>query len=339
VAILLAGGVLLGFMALVVDVGLIYVEREELQTGADAAVLAVAKACATDADQCTDSLVDGLVPLAQSYANANSPDGVSNVVDVCGRLPGVLLECGAPNSNRTDCLGSAPPEPAPYVEVRLGTELPGNRLVLPPVFAQAMAGNAGYDGAAVAACARATWVPGPDVPILAMTVSTCEFGEATENGTTFGLEYAIRFLSGSFQGPCPDPDDSFGAPREAAFLDGGGPNCERTMPADGVVNGEYVLSSTEPSPTCANRLDQALAASEVVLIPVHDGVDHPSSGLVFRHIHLAPFVVTGYTLGPPPGTPPAGLCASDEWCISGLFVGSPVPLSGLAGDSIVKLIG
>ena len=52
VAILLAGGVLLGFLALVVDVGQIYVEREELQTGADAAVLAVAKACATAAPAC-----------------------------------------------------------------------------------------------------------------------------------------------------------------------------------------------------------------------------------------------------------------------------------------------
>src|ERR1043165_3858879 len=47
VAILLGGGVLLGFAALVVDVGQLYAEREELQSGADAAALAVAKACAT----------------------------------------------------------------------------------------------------------------------------------------------------------------------------------------------------------------------------------------------------------------------------------------------------
>ena len=77
VAILLAGGVLLGFLALVVDVGQLYVEREELQTGADAAVLAVAKACATAAPACSSS--SAVRALAQSYADANSADGRSRV--------------------------------------------------------------------------------------------------------------------------------------------------------------------------------------------------------------------------------------------------------------------
>ena len=80
VAILLAGGVLLGFLSLVVDVGRIYVEREELQTGADAAALAVAKACATAATACRTD--DGLLDLAQSYADVNSSDGVSKVSGV-----------------------------------------------------------------------------------------------------------------------------------------------------------------------------------------------------------------------------------------------------------------
>ena len=46
VAVLLGGGVLLGLGAMVIDVGQLYQERAELQNGADAAALAVAKSCA-----------------------------------------------------------------------------------------------------------------------------------------------------------------------------------------------------------------------------------------------------------------------------------------------------
>ena len=43
VAVLLAGGVLLGLGAMVIDVGQLYQERAQLQNGADAAAVAVAK--------------------------------------------------------------------------------------------------------------------------------------------------------------------------------------------------------------------------------------------------------------------------------------------------------
>src|SRR5690349_18918245 len=46
VAVLTAGGVLLGMGALVIDIGRLYVEREQLQSGADAASLEVASNCA-----------------------------------------------------------------------------------------------------------------------------------------------------------------------------------------------------------------------------------------------------------------------------------------------------
>src|ERR671932_248292 len=44
--VLLGAGVLLGTGALVVDVGQIYAEREQLQSGADAAAIALARTCA-----------------------------------------------------------------------------------------------------------------------------------------------------------------------------------------------------------------------------------------------------------------------------------------------------
>ena len=46
VAVLIGGGVLFGMGALVIDVGQLYQNRAELQNGADAAALAVAKSCA-----------------------------------------------------------------------------------------------------------------------------------------------------------------------------------------------------------------------------------------------------------------------------------------------------
>jgi len=53
--ILLGAGVLLGIGALVIDVGQIYAEREQLQSGADSAAIALAKSCSAAPDACADA--------------------------------------------------------------------------------------------------------------------------------------------------------------------------------------------------------------------------------------------------------------------------------------------
>ncbi|UTT68504.1 pilus assembly protein [Arthrobacter sp. DNA4] len=63
--------VLIGAGAMAVDVGQIYAERAQLQNGADAGALAVARSC--DPGPCTAS-------LAAPLANANSNDGSSDAV-------------------------------------------------------------------------------------------------------------------------------------------------------------------------------------------------------------------------------------------------------------------
>ncbi|SDI71046.1 Flp pilus assembly protein TadG [Arthrobacter cupressi] len=70
--------VLIGAGAMAVDVGQIYVERTELQNGADAGALAVAQICASSAG-CTQAQADA---AAASLANGNARDDASTVKSV-----------------------------------------------------------------------------------------------------------------------------------------------------------------------------------------------------------------------------------------------------------------
>ena len=86
--------VLVGMGALVIDIGALYVERRELQNGADAAALAVAQDCVEG-----DCGSGGGSTRAQQYADLNANDGASSVdpSTPCGVGPGL-----------TACSGSAP---------------------------------------------------------------------------------------------------------------------------------------------------------------------------------------------------------------------------------------
>jgi hypothetical protein len=74
--------VLIGAGALAVDVGQIYAERAQLQNGADAGALAVAKACHESG--CSQAEAES---IAGPLADANSNDGQSNVFEVDLSVP------------------------------------------------------------------------------------------------------------------------------------------------------------------------------------------------------------------------------------------------------------
>lgn len=67
---------LLGFVAIAVDVGVIYSERAQLQNGADASAIALAQKCARHA---ADPVCSTTSTLATSLANQNALDGMSKV--------------------------------------------------------------------------------------------------------------------------------------------------------------------------------------------------------------------------------------------------------------------
>lgn len=74
VAILMV--VLLGFAAIAVDVALIYSERAQLQSGADASAIAMAQECARNSSSTDCSATS---PLASELANQNALDGMSEI--------------------------------------------------------------------------------------------------------------------------------------------------------------------------------------------------------------------------------------------------------------------
>jgi hypothetical protein len=345
VAVLLAGGVLLGFAALVVDVGQIYAEREELLTGADAGALAVGRACSNDRPECANEAA--ILNLVSTYANANASDGVSNVLEVCGELPGKLPPCSLAPANLTRCLGEAPAS-APFVEVRLSTQV-GDALALPPAFAQAMLGNEGYDGAAVRACARVSW---ERIGVLGLTVSTCELADApTPDGTSYGSddEYVVQFLAGHHS-DCSGvvAVAPWGHADHAGYLDASGA-CLTQVPEDAEMWGNEPISAPYGPPCSTAALDALIASGQPVWVPVHDAHRHLGTRTAYRVVGVAKFVVTGYYFGDEPdeqkkseladALPCESTPSQDRSCISGVFLGESHPLYNLAGDAIVRLVG
>jgi Flp pilus assembly protein TadG len=337
-AILLAGGVLLGMLALVIDLGRLYAEREELQSGADSAAIAVANSCAraTSATECAST---DAIALAETYANANARDGASNVLEVCGTFaPSTLGACAAPIGNLTDCIPATPTDGRPYVEVRTGTEMPNGSFLLPPVFAQTLAGNGDYAGTTVRACARATI--GTVGRGLGVTFSECEWNHATNNGAL--LPEGPQFVAGQHSEVVLKLHDSQGSPPPGCTSGGnpdfdtpggfgwlqGANDCEVTF-----HNGTYDADTGNDPKDCLPVLDEATTppVPKVLYIPIYQSVT--KQGKTYTLAKVAAFVPTGYFFGSGNGKSKSSWlpgstitpCQGQERCIYGYFVNVVVP--------------
>ncbi len=119
VALLIGCGVLTGMAALVVDVGQLYQERAELQNGADAAAIGVAKSCALGTCASEQSLSNSRRQRLQPHRRSG------------GSRPGLRFrqpwELARPAPGRiTDC-PAAPPAGTNFVDVHTSTQ-DGQRL-------------------------------------------------------------------------------------------------------------------------------------------------------------------------------------------------------------------
>jgi hypothetical protein len=162
VAVLLGGGVVMGFTALSIDVGTLMWERRQVQNGADAAALALAQTCAETPAQCSPAVPSTLAML-NSYNNGNARDGhngldpAQGLVGVCGRNVPTLPGCSSPVGNVQDCpaVSSSLDPNAQFVEVHTRTESSGGSSILPTWLIKTL--NNGSSGTTVKACARAAW--------------------------------------------------------------------------------------------------------------------------------------------------------------------------------------
>lgn len=133
---------LLGFTALAVDVGAMYAEKTQLQTGADATALAIAGDCAKGLD-CPVAMVAEKNRLADDNAN----DGSTGVFSVT-----------QPNSNT--------------VRVETNAQAPGSTDdSFPLYFARVL----GHESSVIHAAAEATWGTPTKATTLPWTVSECVF--------------------------------------------------------------------------------------------------------------------------------------------------------------------
>jgi hypothetical protein len=342
VGVLFGGGVMLGMAALVVDVGMLYQERAGLQNSADAGSLAVAKSCVVK--DCTPS-------EAATYANRNAKDGASAVPLVCGHDPfGALPGCPASSGAPGDCT-SGPPAGTSYVDVHTATQTTGGSSLLPPVFARALAGNAGYQGTTVHACARAMWGPAvQSSKSLAMTLSLCAWTQATGGGIppTFGTNVRI------FVRDAPNAPTCAGMSRPGEFgwlNDVGGCSAEVDLTQNGYVTGSDPGKNI--SAECQDALTSYVANQTPIFFPIYDTTTGSGSGATYHLVGLAAFILTGYAnMNPLKDNIPSPFTKADcpngkttPSCIYGHFTQALVPMSTTIGGgtyfgaTAIKLAG
>jgi hypothetical protein len=351
VVILIAGGVLFGMGALVIDVGQLYQNRAELQNGADAGALAVAKSCVQGT--CAPS-------GAATYADANASkltSGTAYVNLVCGS--GSLGACPASTGKITDC-PAAPAAGTNYVDVHTSTELPGGSHLLPPVFAQTLLGNGGYAGSTVYACAQAEWGAPSAATTFAYTISACTWDADTNQGQTLAPPppYSAPYTSlipvdtvlyehgkkNSSQCPAQyqEPSGSDGPGNFGWTTDTG--SCSVTI-SNGTYGGN---TGASVSGDCQTALYNAWSTESLIFLPVYTTTSGNGNNLTYTLKGFAAFIITGYNF---PGQAQEKdwvtgqyPCSGSDFCLSGFFTQGLIPSIGSLGGpnlgaSIIVLTG
>jgi len=345
VAVLIGGGVLTGMGALVVDIGQLYQERAELQNGADAAALGVAKSCALGT--CNTAIAGQLADL-----NASSLTGGTAGYSVCGS--GGLGACQPSTGQLTSC---PPPPPAGinFVEVNTSTLTSGGSTLLPPAFATSLLGNSSYQGSTVLACAQAEWGSPVAATTDALTISACEWDQATQQGSNFApappyppdplpaqsADEVLLPATGSAPTGCGTEPVGADGPNTFGWADDQGGHC--TLPVSG-SSFPTAAGPASPSGACKQALQDAQQSRTPILVPVYVSLN---AG-VYTLQGFADFVVTGYDL---PGfvasdwlDPANSSCLGAASCVNGYFVQGVIPVTGNItgtnlGVSVIDLTG
>jgi hypothetical protein len=340
--------VLIGFAALVIDVGALYAEKRQLQNGADAGALAVAQDCTNGG--CGSGYV-----RADEYADLNAKDGAAAVDQVCGRGPG-LAGCPDPPP-------AAAANASGWVRVRTSTETSDGgdevAFLLAPIVTA-------LTGSTVRASAVAAWGPAGAGDALALTFSTCEFeglGGDPANGVV-PEDRTIIYFHGN------DVSEGVGNCRPGSPSGADGPGgfgwlvdvaeCQVSINPDGWVDQE---DGRDPNELCIDALEDAFQNKTSLRVVMYDNYCRPNGTDVLSgkacqyrdHYHvagIAAFEVLGYKLQRyangiiPPNPRNCRIRGGNTDCMYVKFVTTALyggefgpPGAGDYGVRIIKMVG
>jgi len=171
VAILVTSSLVIGMFVIVVDSGALFSERRVIQNAADASNMALVRECALIGNGAIAGASSGYsTPVcgsptnaslfAQTYANINSPDALTDVTEVCGKSP--LDSCGPNPGGIYDCK-SVDSKYLHYARVRTSTRTTtGTSMV--NLFSRIL--NQSDNGTTVPGCAQSAWGKASFAPIF-----------------------------------------------------------------------------------------------------------------------------------------------------------------------------
>lgn len=264
--------VLLGFVAIAVDVGVIYSERAQLQNGADASAIALAQKCARDT---TDSQCSTTSTLAGSLADQNALDGMSKVHTV-------ELNKAA----RTVSVTTAAKEAG-------GTE---NSVSLH--FANVL----GFPTREVGARGSAVWgSPVAGRTAFPLAFSVCQVKDRIDGGLQLLQEH----------GKNQNADCNYG-PSGAAVEGGFGWLVQDSGKCGGTIDLAVSEGGSDPGSNAPGNCDATLkkwgaditaGRKVIVLLPIFNKVTGTGSGAVYGLVSFAAFDVTGWRFSGGTGLP------------------------------------
>ena len=317
---LLVPVVLLGLGAIVLDFGKLYAEKRQLQNGADAGALAVAREYASSLAQ--TCVAGAKVATADDYADRNANDTAGSAIK--------SVECPAGN------------------KVRVTTStLSSDGGFIKPVLAQLL----GAGPSTLEATAAAAWgAPHGLTSGLPLTISACEFQAYTTSGLAVGppfdpaLERVLHFHSQDHVSGCPASKSGQDAAGGFGWVDTPETTCATTTSfADPTLDADVGLSV--PS-ACTSAYFKSLVGT-VVSVPIFSKTNGlTGNNIVYTLSRFEAFYLTGYKLSGGPEytmdspTLPSSKdkttlvrnCDGEERCIYGYFTKDPTPGSGTVGS-------
>lgn len=322
VALLISAGVIVGLLAMVIDGGRLYTERRLVQNGADAAALAVARACALGDPACSSR--SAAAALGGSLANQNAGlDQVSALDEACGS--GNLGACRSLRSHAWECQTVTGNQN--YVRMRTATRESDGTSIIPAVFSQTM----GFDGKGLWACSQAIWgaARGANVT-FPIALSACDY--VSNASTTMQIFSPPSYKPG--QGPTCTVTDKDGVTRTLQDMVKGffyvqlDPTRRDCLTPVRVNIGDVLPRADNIVQLCGPDYASAFRSFVGVMtpLPIFDAM--PSGGGIgtttMRVASFVAFTLRAYTLGggisfsaPPGGWPPG--CRGSNRCLYGDF--------------------